>query len=1045
MAITPNVPNTIGGEIRANPLNQNFNTLAANDVDLQAQVDANDIDIANRYTKAEVDSLNNAISATVTANKAEYDAHVDGTADKHNSDAIVNTSTVVGSSVSGALNTVQQQVNALVVSGTTNTTIGTYSLQTTGTANAYLGTFAGLTYFGGLKLNATINVTNTGASTFNLNGLGVKNIKKVNDVGTLIDLVAGDLTIGEIAQLEYDGVQFKLINVPTDITVLNERDILCGIPQSVTIANATSVIPKFDFNPRHIINPLGKIGGFYKDSNSDGLADGWTGSKSGTFSLTNGEQVFTPTENGGSIYKTSMPNNRTIVTIAHVKTADSTAVTTASGTPLAAKLHTGSGSYEKIGKLVQTNGGNFYAAYSDKTTGFVPITVKQAFYVDVTDYPELVGLTNQQKLDWCLANLEYCDGIGVTKNPTVRISNTYKNLLGYLGGFYKDSNSDGLADGWTVGSSTGIGLINGEQTYTPSSVNDRLVTSSSFTTGIGKIIIAISNVKTTDNTVKPDFGGTFLAQKIHSGSGNFEKVARMVSTTLTNSIFIASYTLKTSSFVPITVKQAYAIDVTTDYPEILNKGWTNQQILDWLLANTEYHDGEIASYTTIQGDFLTGDEISISNNETVGNKLWSSKKTLYGKDYAFVNDSDATGYKVANLPVSTFKDVLSSTLDLLQLPDATQAVRVTTITAANQFILTSNGQIKISVADSVTGFGEAESVTDDMWRAFFNGWKKTGASTWVSVVDGTTAPAVQTIDFVKANVASNYDGYWLYYQYTTVKTIDDNSRDYLAPLVGDDINLDKGINTVTLINGVVESEVANPIFYSTDGYWYINENFSTLVGSNLMYKAEDILEIRKNGNIDSAWIIQSDPLAFGGKKSARILNANYDMSAVYTVNYTILNAISPQIGSGSFEYKEGIVDGYNNLVEVVNSKQDKSIILNDIVDKSLYEKNNYYVSNRAIAMYLNLLGITHTVKLSNKLARPIITPTIIVAQYIDSTGAGINIPLTDCKVLSIVFTDNDSLIIYFAYTGSDSTIKTNIKDNGMLIRYELIADCRGRV
>lgn len=288
MPINNVLPHNIGGEILSTPLNDNFATLLANDISLQAQVESNDTDIANRYTKSEVDVLDANLQSQITANKNEYDTHVNGTADNHNSDDILNTSSVIGTKVSDALNTVQQQVNALVISGTTNTTIGVYSLTTTGSVNAYIGTFSGLTYFGGLKINATINVTNTGASTFNLNGLGVKNIKKMSASGSKLDLTGGDLKLNNKVQLEYDGTDFILLQESKSETYYT----LAMTPTT----SIQSVTDSYD----GIIDA--EIGGatLYQAVVNGDFANGTTGWVASNSTLSASNKVLSVTGNGGS-------------------------------------------------------------------------------------------------------------------------------------------------------------------------------------------------------------------------------------------------------------------------------------------------------------------------------------------------------------------------------------------------------------------------------------------------------------------------------------------------------------------------------------------------------------------------------------------------------------------------------------------------------------------------------------------------------------------------------------------------------------------------
>lgn len=89
----------------------------------------------------------------------------------------------------------------------------------TGTANAYLVALphAPASYTAGLAVAFKPANTNTGASTINVDSLGVKNIKRRGGVA----LAAGDIDANAVVELRYDGTEFQLLNViaTTDATL----------------------------------------------------------------------------------------------------------------------------------------------------------------------------------------------------------------------------------------------------------------------------------------------------------------------------------------------------------------------------------------------------------------------------------------------------------------------------------------------------------------------------------------------------------------------------------------------------------------------------------------------------------------------------------------------------------------------------------------------------------------------------------------------------------------------------------------------------------
>lgn len=97
--------------------------------------------------------------------------------------------------------------------------IGQYYTDT-GAADAYvLGVSPGTrkappAYFTGMRVVFLASTANTGASTINVSGLGVKNIKQPD--GTV--LIAGDiLPLGELVKLFYNGTEFVLEDNPIDL------------------------------------------------------------------------------------------------------------------------------------------------------------------------------------------------------------------------------------------------------------------------------------------------------------------------------------------------------------------------------------------------------------------------------------------------------------------------------------------------------------------------------------------------------------------------------------------------------------------------------------------------------------------------------------------------------------------------------------------------------------------------------------------------------------------------------------------------------------
>lgn len=104
-----------------------------------------------------------------------------------------------------------------------------------GAANAYVAilTPALAAYTAGVLVQFKATNANTTASTVNVNGLGVKTIKKG---GGATDLASGDIAAGMIVQLEYDGTNFIMLN-PVAGTIA----FTAGAYPSGTAGNITSL------------------------------------------------------------------------------------------------------------------------------------------------------------------------------------------------------------------------------------------------------------------------------------------------------------------------------------------------------------------------------------------------------------------------------------------------------------------------------------------------------------------------------------------------------------------------------------------------------------------------------------------------------------------------------------------------------------------------------------------------------------------------------------------------------------------------------------
>ncbi len=114
-----------------------------------------------------------------------------------------------------------------------------------GTANAYVlspvspfkspvSSGAGEGYFNGMIISFRAGNANSGASTVNVNGAGVKNLKKAD--GT--DVATGDILTNSDVTFRYDGTNFLKVENVNQATATNTGKSF--LPQKITIANNTT-------------------------------------------------------------------------------------------------------------------------------------------------------------------------------------------------------------------------------------------------------------------------------------------------------------------------------------------------------------------------------------------------------------------------------------------------------------------------------------------------------------------------------------------------------------------------------------------------------------------------------------------------------------------------------------------------------------------------------------------------------------------------------------------------------------------------------------
>jgi hypothetical protein len=131
-----------------------------------------------------------------------------------------------------------------------------------GTSNAITLTIspAPLSYAQPLKLKFRATLTNTGAVTIDVNGLGVRNIQKVSG-GSITNLSAGDIISGGIYEIVYDGAQFQLMTLTNaGIVNVSQGDLNTSTGVFSSSVSGSAITTNIFVSNSSVLSPGGQYG-----------------------------------------------------------------------------------------------------------------------------------------------------------------------------------------------------------------------------------------------------------------------------------------------------------------------------------------------------------------------------------------------------------------------------------------------------------------------------------------------------------------------------------------------------------------------------------------------------------------------------------------------------------------------------------------------------------------------------------------------------------------------------------------------------------------
>lgn len=778
-----------------------------------------------------------------------------------------------------------------------------------------------------------------------------------------------------------------ILNDKLDNGVIQTPIVSIGMNNVIRKTDNIESIPKFTMQGKSYVNLLGKDGSLAKDSNTDGLADGFTTGYVTALSLSNGIQSYTATAQfGGIVHSNSFIDAHIYYACASIKTSSSLVglALFADIGKTSATWHTGDNTFRRASTR------NLYTAstcssYPNlnccdyRVSGWDSIQIKEIMLIDLT---ATFGTGNEPTTTWCDENLPYVDSYACLQNPyiEVRHDNLVRNGNGEEGiGWWTPVSTNqtftATASGFRLTSTSGAQWLN--QTISVKS-NTNYYISSNITNGTTTGLVAIRDSLNTT---------TLIATNGMFNSGNNRSVIVQI---------VAS-------------SVGYA-----DFSQL--------ELIEGTTAPTEYKPCRIER-CVIEGKFTSDDSFTYENSEVSGLLNWKHKN-LYGKDYDWQFEFDQVGFKVIGIP-NGCRDAISNSdigikYDGKILKNATLEgdwLKGDLCQAWNGGNA-QDGTIFISVLDSDTGWAETIQPNADEVKAFMNGWTALATinSRYVmfrSIVDGkppqvaiystvtTSANSGQKVvtvadaskfavgdlvyafnevygtslgdtiaaisgsnitlsnniplttpvgyflvkadngttntsllTYCKNNIAPNYKGYQLHYKLANPEPITDAN----THIVGDIPKFDNGDNYLDLNYGYVIGEIANPVVNGTTS---VNINCGYQIPNSpsfLQNKIEDFISVYKNQIYDTNWRIDyTNPNAYG-RGVLYTLSDKFDTNATYTVDYKILSTLHTSPTSIAVAYQQDVLSAVSDLAEITEHKQNHDSALDNIVDLSVHEK-----------------------------------------------------------------------------------------------------------
>ncbi|WP_018306357.1 hypothetical protein [Desulfitobacterium hafniense] len=327
------------------------------------------------------------------------------------------------------------------------------------------------------------------------------------------------------------------------------------------------------------------------------------------------------------------------------------------------------------------------------------------------------------------------------------------------------------------------------------------------------------------------------------------------------------------------------------------------------------------------------------------NKIWE-RKVLDGS-LPWGYSSSGTGFK--NIRLVNFFPGNDPTSEIVTKYDGKILQSVNgTYNSADCVNLESGGTLYISISNADSGWGPDYTPTPEEIAAYFMGWKMfqsgqpsnapyngTGAKAWGAInpesayietgTQTTVLPTVASANMLNGKITP----YQLHYKLATPITVPVETEG--------DLMLSAGENQLTLGEGVVVREVANP---KTNNTHYAISTLSTSNFGETKVKnnPRSFINIYKNGNKDThLWEMNLSGVSAQNGIYCRILTSNFDPSATYTVTYLAEPyQISASALSAELTHAENLGTVVQDVVEKTSTLETDLSAYNQYLRQRLY-------------------------------------------------------------------------------------------------------------